>query len=183
MNELPKEAYEQLIYDAKNGSSYALGQLLQQNYNAVYRYILKLTLDVETAHDVTQDCMTKVIEKFSLYDPEKASLSTWMIAIAKNLWIEDCRKKVRSRRYIAEFGEAESAATVLGDNDLEKDDLLSAIKRLHEKERVVVILKHINGYSYEEIAKMLKIPLGTVKSRISNGIKSLKRELTGYERE
>ena len=182
--ELPKDAVDQLICDAKNGSSYALGQLLQLNYSAVYKFMLKLTLDAEAARDVTQDCMVRVIEKFPLFDPGKASLTTWMISIAKNLWIEDCRRKIRSHKYLGVIGEKMQSDTEFQKDEIQlKEELISAIRRLHEKERIPVILKHLGGYSYEEIARMLKIPLGTVKSRISVGMKSLKKEMDGYERE
>ena len=180
---LPDEKRIQLIYDAKNGSSYALGQLLQDNYSAVFKFVLKLTLNAQSAADVTQDCMVRVIDKFSLYDPEKSSLSTWMITIAKNLWIEECRKKARLFKIFDKYHENEEAYENSNiDEFLIHDEVLSALNRLSDKERMSLILKHLNGYSYEEIAVILKIPLGTVKSRISSGMKSFKKELESNER-
>jgi RNA polymerase sigma-70 factor (ECF subfamily) len=169
-----------LISEAKGGSSYALAQLLEHNYSAVYKYMLGLTLDSQLAADITQDCMVRVIEKFFLYDPEKSALSTWMITIAKNLFIEHCRKNKRKDKFLA-FPELETQTDSMNDL-IENEEILSAIKNLSLKARVPVLLKHSAGYSYEEIAKILKIPVGTVKSRIFNGLNSLKKELENYER-
>lgn len=180
---LPEDTRIQMVLEAKNGSNYALGQLLAENYNAVYKYILKYTMDSQLAADITQECMLRVIQKFSYYDPQKSSLSTWMITIAKNLLIEEYRRNKRKNKYVQSIEESsENCYTCLPSQDqiselIEKDELLAALGKLSMKERIPVILKHSDGYSYEEIAKVLKIPLGTVKSRIFNAMKSLKKEL------
>ena len=182
---LPDEIQIKLLEQAKNGSSYALGQLLQQNYSTVYKYIFKLTLDAQNAADITQDCMVRVIDKFALYDPQKSALSTWMIAIAKNLWVEECRRLKRNFKYTEKL-QADENTQDLRQNDsmnefVNRDRVLSALKKLTEKERTVVVLRYNGGYSYEEIAKLLKIPIGTVKSRIFSGMKLLKKEIESNE--
>lgn len=178
---MPPDSYEiNLILKAQDGSDYALAQLLQQNYAAVNRYLLSVTFDSQTAADITQDCMVKVIDKFALYDPEKSSLSTWMITIAKNLWIEQCRKNARGRKVLEQIEQPHSDDPAL--EITEHDEVFSAVHKLSEKLRIPLLMKHAAGYSYEEIAKYLKIPVGTVKSRISNGIKTLRKELEGNER-
>lgn len=172
-----------MVEDAKNGSNYALGQLLAENYDSVYKYILKYAMDPQLAADVTQECMLRVIQKFSYYDPQKASLPTWMITIAKNLLVEEYRRGKRRNQYvqsIEETGESSFNTQLCQDGIselIEKDEILAALGKLSIKERIPVILKHSDGYSYEEIAKILKIPLGTVKSRIFHAMKSLKKEL------
>lgn len=169
-----------LIEKAKNGGNYALAQLLEQNYNMVYHFMLGLTLDSQQAADVTQDCMVKVIEKFALYDSDKSALSTWMIAMAKNIWINYCRKNKVIQKY-AEEPETQTVNKSI-DEMIENDQVLTAVKSMSDKTRMPVLLKHAAGYSYEEIALILKIPVGTVKSRIFNGLNALKKELEGYER-
>lgn len=174
-----------LINEAKNGGDFALAQLLRQHYNAVYRYLCGLTLDPQVAGDVTQDCMERVIEKLALYDPEKSAFETWVIAIAKNLWIEECRRGGRRRRLFERYAETlapeESSRSTVEEAE-QKDTLLTAVRRLDPRQRVPVLMKHTGGYSYEEIAHALKIPVGTVKSRIANGIKALKKELERDDR-
>ena len=171
----------QLLREAKNGSDYALALLLQKNYAVVYRFMCKLTLDPQIAADITQDCMERVIEKFAMFDPEKSAFSTWMIAIAKNLWIEECRRNSRRRKLVEKCARINEPPDDTVRNMEQNDELLSAINALREKQRVPLLMKHATGYSYEEIAKFLKIPIGTVKSRISNGIKMLKKELESYD--
>lgn len=167
---------DKLIQDAVNGSNFALSQLLQQNYKIVYKYLIKLTLDSQTAADITQDCMLKVIDKINYYNPEKSAFSTWMITIARNLWIDECRREKRKFKYIKQNSDIKESDPI--DSMIRKDEILSALKNVDNKKRVPVLLKYADGYSYDEIAKLLKIPIGTVKSRISNGIKFLKKEMS-----
>lgn len=171
----------QLIDEAKNGSNYALSLLLEQNYAAVYKFMVKVTLDTQFAADITQDCMVRVIEKIQLYDPEKSAFSTWMITIAKNLWIEECRRKKRRRSLCETIMPQDGVSRI--DEIIEQDEILSALKKLSLKIRLPVVLRHSAGYSYEEIARILKIPVGTVKSRIFNGLKLLEKELGKSERQ
>lgn len=175
---LPEELNTQLISEAKNGSNYALAQLLQENYSKVFGYLLKLTLDSQLAADITQDCMLKVIDKVELYDPRLSSFSTWMISIAKHLWLEDCRRNRRRQKYSEQYVEAPVPDPV--EQFPEKDEILAALDKMSQKSRMPILLKYSGGYSYEEIADLLKIPLGTVKSRISNGIAFLRKELESH---
>ena len=180
--ETETEIEKQLVYEAKNGSDYALARLLQDNYATVCRFMCKLTFDGQLAADVTQDCVERVIEKISLFDPQKSSFSTWMIAIAKNLWIDECRRKKQNQRLCEKYTQSCEAAGDAAVQVEQKDALLSAMNGLDEKQRVPLLLKHGAGYSYDEIAGFLKIPVGTVKSRISNGIKKIKKELESNDR-
>lgn len=172
-----------LIEDAKNGNRYALSLLLQQNYDFVYKFFVKLTLSPDEAADLTQDVMVQTINKFNSYDPEKSSLSTWMIAIGKNLWIDGLRKQKRRGGYHLNIDEQIDLR--VQEDPFQKllltDDILMALKKLSEKIRTPIVLKYSLGYSYEEIAKYLKIPIGTVKSRISSGMKTLREELGDHE--
>jgi RNA polymerase sigma-70 factor, ECF subfamily len=167
----------QLVREAQNGGDYALARLLQENYAVVFRFMRKLTLDPQLAADVTQDCMERAIEKFSLFDPQKSAFSTWLITIAKNLWIEECRRSGRRRKLSEKYADFYTPTADTTTEFEQNDELSCAIKALDNKHRVPLLMKHAGGYSYEEIARALKIPLGTVKSRISNGIKILKKEL------
>ena len=74
---------QDLIFSAQNGSSYALAQLLQDNYSIVLKYLIKLTLNEHDAEDLTQDVIVKAIKNINSFDSSKASFSTWLITIAK----------------------------------------------------------------------------------------------------
>lgn len=164
-----------LVRDAKAGSEYAMAQLLQQNYTIVFRYLLKFTLNKEAAEDMTQDAMVKAIEKLYLYQPEKSKFSTWMITVAQHTYLDELRRRKREwvSEEVAEYSPAVTAPLL--DESLQA--LLDALAAMPEEIRVPVVLKHYYGYSYDEIGKLMKIPAGTVKSRIHNAMGKLRKEL------
>jgi RNA polymerase sigma-70 factor, ECF subfamily len=166
-----------LIAQAKHGSAQALATLLQMNYAVVYRTLVKLTMDTRAAEDAAQDAMERAIRSFQTFDPGKSKFSTWLVTIARNRWLDEIRKDKR----LAPMPENETrSASSVHDpyTDLiEQDELLAALKHMDPKARTPVTMSYVLGYSYEEIAHAMKIPLGTVKSRISNGIKQLRKEL------
>lgn len=171
-----------LIFSAQDDNSYALAQLLQDNYIFVLKYLIKLTLNEHDAKDLTQDVMVKAIKNIKSFDNSKASFSTWLIAIAKNLWLDSVRKKnVREKFFKKSKENFQEVSINQVDSFIENEEVLRALKTLSDKVRIPIIMQYNLGYSYEEIAKHLKIPIGTVKSRISNGVKTLRKELCQHE--
>lgn len=170
---------EYLIANARQGNRHALAQLLQDNYAAVYKYCLKLTLSSEDARDITQEAMARAVEKIRLYDGSKASFNTWLITIAKNIWLTGIRRKKLFENYCSTLTVPEDHDNII-DNLFKNDDLIQAVNRLSPKLKAPVVLKYNFDYSYETIAKTLGIPVGTVKSRISNAVRNIGKELEGY---
>lgn len=169
---------QDLIFSAQDDNSYALAQLLQDNHIFVLKYLIKLTLNEHDAKDLTQDVMVKAIKNIKSFDNSKASFSTWLIAIAKNLWLDSVRKKnVREKFFKKSKENFQEVSINQVDSFIENEEVLRALKTLSDKVRIPIIMQYNLGYSYEEIAKHLKIPIGTVKSRISNGVKTLRKEL------
>lgn len=169
---------QDLILSAQDDNSYALAQLLQDNYVLVLKYLIKLTLNEHDAKDLTQDVMVNAVKNIKSFDNSKASFLTWLIAIAKNLWLDSVRKKkVREKFFKKSKENFEELSTNQVDTFIENEEVLRALKTLSDKVRIPIIMHYNLGYSYEEIAKHLKIPIGTVKSRISNGVKTLRKEL------
>lgn len=166
-----------LIKLAKSNDRQALAKLLQTNYAPVYKFVLKLTLNANDAQDIVQDVMVKAIDKFHTYDPQKAAVSTWMTAIAKNVWIEHIKK---DKRFYACMLACENHVQVSDrlDEFLENDQVLKALNSLNEKVRATLILRFMFDMTYEQISKRLSVPLGTVKSRISNGIEQIRKEIS-----
>ncbi|SCG82922.1 RNA polymerase sigma factor sigW Sigma-W factor [Proteiniborus sp. DW1] len=173
----------ELVKAAQEGNRYELAQLLHESYTTVYKYLLKLTLNEHEAQDITQDAMVKAIEKINSYNYEQSSFSTWLITIARNTFIDSTRKRKRFEKYKAESKiESHYKAQLLSlDDYLQNDELISYIRRLSPKLKAPIILKYGYDFSYKEIARYLRIPIGTVKSRISNGIKAMRKELKSYE--
>ncbi|MCX7746767.1 MAG: RNA polymerase sigma factor SigY [Clostridia bacterium] len=172
---------DQLVVKAKKGDQEALAELLYNNYEMVYRYLIKFTLNVNLAEDLVQEAMMKAIEKIELFDDQKSKFSTWLVTIAQNTYIDSLRRKKNEQK--AALGDVvlRGFQKEFQGYDDAWNRVLDALADLSEEIRLPIILKHYYGYSLEEIAKTMKIPLGTVKSRIHNGLKALKKELDENE--
>jgi len=168
---------DHLIEEAQSGNRHSLARLLYENYEMVFKYLIKFTLNKSLAEDLVQETMVRAIEKFQLFDPGKAKFSTWLIAVAQNLYLDGVRKKKREQKHIHEELLPEDLYDMQIEHDEDWDRVLDALSRMPEESRVPLVLKHYHGYSLEEIAGMMSIPLGTVKSRIHNAIKAVRREL------
>lgn len=168
---------EHLIDEARNGNRHSLARLLHDNYEMVFRYLIKYTMDRNTAEELVQETMVRAIEKFELYEPGKAKFSTWLIAVAQNIFLDSLRKKKREQKYLHEELQFEDLYDIPAEHDEELERVLEALARLPAESRFPLLLKHYHGYSLEEIAAMMSIPLGTVKSRIHNAIRAVRKEL------
>lgn len=167
---------EYLVRSAGQGNRQAMAQLLKENYEAVYKYCLKLTFSREEAQDLTQEAMTRAVEKICLFDGEKSAFGTWLVTIARNLWLTGLKRKKLFEGRCNMLALPESSDNAM-DRLFNNEDLIMAVNNLSPKLKAPVILRYNLDYSYEAIAKTLEIPLGTVKSRISNALKSIGKEL------
>lgn len=168
---------EHLIKEACAGNRHSLARLLYDNYEMVFKYLIKFTLNKNLAEDLVQETMVKAIERFELYDPAKARFSTWLIAIAQNIYLDGMRKRKREKKYIDDELQFEDLYDLQAEHDEDWDRVLEVLSHLSDESRFPLVLKHYHGYSLEEIAKMMSLPLGTVKSRIHNAIKAIRKEL------
>jgi RNA polymerase sigma-70 factor (ECF subfamily) len=162
------------IARAQRGDQVALARLLQENYLPVKKYLVTVTMDRALAEDLTQETMIRAIQRIRQYSG-KAKFSTWLISIATNLFMDTLRRRKRERRL-----QEENALYDLPAHEPESD-WAEVLDRLHALPRDValpIVLKHYYGYTYEEIAEWMSIPEGTVKSRIFNGVKALRKGLT-----
>ncbi|MDM5336969.1 RNA polymerase sigma factor SigY [Fictibacillus enclensis] len=170
-----------MIKQAKKGNQNALSLLLQQNYSILFHYLLKITLNRSVTEDLVQETMLKCIQKIELYE-EKAKFSSWLISIASNLYMDQIRKQKTEKKYNEQIKQARSLKWKAAASNEEWPELLDALCILNEENRIPLILKHYYGYTYDEIGRMLKIPAGTAKSRVHNGVKFIREELEDHER-
>ncbi len=168
---------DHLVEEALSGNRHSLARLLYDNYEMVFKYLIKFTLNKSLAEDLVQETMIKAIEKIRLFDAEKAKFSTWLIAIAQNLYLDSIRKKKREQKHIEEEMQSEGLYDAGKEHDEDWERVLEALVRMPDESRIPLVLKHYYGYSLEEIAGVMSIPLGTVKSRIHNAIKLVRKEL------
>ncbi len=173
---------EALVIQAKAGDQMALALLLQEHYSFLVKYLIKITMNQEVANDLAQETMVRCIEKIRLYNGT-AKFSSWMITIATNLFIDQRRAKKREERYQEQEQYLRKMRWNYAGQNVEWTDTMDTLGKMSEEIRIPIIMKHYFGYTLEEIAEMLGIPLGTVKSRIHNGIKSLRKELINNEEE
>lgn len=162
---------------AVRGDERALARLLQANYAMLYRYMLKVTMNKALAEDLVQETMLKAIERIGSFQA-KAKFSTWLIAIATRLYMDEMRRKGRERKWQTDEQALQAIRFEAAIAREEWPHALDALAGLPPDVRVPILLKYYYGYAYEEIAQWLDIPLGTVKSRLHNGLNRLRKELS-----
>lgn len=166
----------ELINRAKEGNKSALNTLLTDNLPILKGYVIKMTGDMELSKDIIQDTLLKAVLHIEKFKPE-VKFSTWLITIATNVY-RDYLRKNKPLELIDEFIPAKDMGpeeiTLLS---LECNDIVNILKSIPYEKKAVFILKHYFGYKYEEIAKILKCPVGTVRSRLHNTIKYIISEM------
>lgn len=156
-----------------------LEQLYRDNFQKVYNYAYYRLLDPALAEDITSITFVKVAEKIHLFDPAKASFSTWAIRIAHNSIIDYYRKrKVDSP--IEGLGSNEPSCE---DEYPELDERAKEVARLlsfiSEEDRELVFLKYYEGKRNVEIARMLEMNPATVSTRLSRAIAKMRKHVVG----
>ncbi|MEQ5775680.1 sigma-70 family RNA polymerase sigma factor [Thalassospira sp. NFXS8] len=148
----------------------------------VKAYMFRFAGTQEMAEELAQESMMQVWRKAHLFDPQKAAASTWIFTIARNLRID----RLRQRKHIEVD---ESDPTLIVDESPIADELVNqseqaaliqaALVELPQDQRVVVELSFFEEISHSEIAERLKIPLGTVKSRLRLALGKMRSGLEG----
>jgi len=155
----------------------AFGYLYDNYSPALFGIINQIVPDKEMAADVLQDVFINIWKKITSYDAAKGRLFTWMLNIARNAAID----RIRSRSYQDGLKNQSLTETVntLGKNpvvEAQVNDigLKKVISRLKEEYRTLIDLSYFQGFTHEEISKLLNIPLGTVKTRIRTALTQLR---------
>jgi len=174
----PKTKYSEheLVVLLNEQSNDAFNYLYDHYSGALFTIINQIVPDKDTAGDVLQEVFVNIWKKINTYDSAKGRLFTWMLNIARNAAID----KIRSKGYrdnqrnqpiiVNETGGMEmSSNPVVNDVGLKK-----VLTTLNEEYRKLIDLSYFQGFTHEEIAKMLGIPLGTVKTRIRTAISQLR---------
>ena len=142
------------------------------------RYARALVRDPVAADDLVQDCLVRALGKIHLWQ-EGTDLRAWLFTILHNQYISLARRAARERHNIElQKIDPDLALSPNQTARLELRDLEHAIAKLSEEQRAVILLIGLEGMGYEEAATVLNLPVGTVRSRLSRGRKTL-RILTG----
>ena len=141
---------------------------LYDNYSgSLYSVVLSVITDRELANDVLQEVFVKIWRQIETYDATKGRLFTWMMNIARNASIDTLRSKgYQNSQQNRELTETvyESVGSVSTNTD--KIGLQKLVYKLKQEYKVLVELAYFQGYTQDEISKLLDIPLGTVKTRL-----------------
>jgi len=178
---------EQLIAEFQQEKAEAFNEIVHRYKDKLINFLFRYTGSREEAEDLAQDTFLKLYKSKHLYK-EIAKFSTWFYTIAINIAKTNLRKKKNySSISISDFdpdGEKDFdlKADVLSPEEtaqagIENEFIQQAINSLDDKFKEVIILRDIQDMDYEEIAEIMKLPLGTVKSRINRGREKLKELL------
>jgi RNA polymerase sigma-70 factor, ECF subfamily len=166
----------------RDDSGDELRELYRRYSGQLFGFACNALGDRELAEEVVQDVFAQAWRHAGDYDPRRASVRTWLYSIARNR-IVDARRRAAVRPGVAEGGEPESPAEL--DRTLEhavlRWQVAAALARLSPEHREVIRLAHYGGLTLREIAQRKGIPLGTVKSRTSYALRSLRLILDEME--
>jgi RNA polymerase sigma-70 factor, ECF subfamily len=169
----------QLIALVKAGDQSAFAQIVSAYKDRIVNFLYQLTGDYQRAVDLSQETFLRVYFKADKYRPI-APLSSWIYAIAANLGKTDIKKRKRMALVsLDDLPPTVMVSTPSGDASTSglSTNLKEALDALHPRYRIPIVLKDIEGYSQEEIARIIDRPVGTVKARISRGRAMLKIKL------
>lgn len=185
-----KETDSELISQAKLGEDKAYDKLLNKYRNSVYNLVFRMVRDVQEAEDLTQEAFIKAFNSLAQFNEEYA-FSTWLYKIATNNCIDFFRKRKLQTLSLdkpIQYKDSEIQQEI-PDTDLNPEKTIlakersaiirEAIDTLPEKYHSAIILRHSEEKSYEEIAEILNLPIGTVKARIFRAREMLNKALKG----
>src|SRR5215467_12450035 len=142
------------------------------------RYARALARDVHAADDLVQDCLTRALAKLHLWQ-DGTDLRAWLFTILHNQYVNNVRRSVREGAAVA-LNDSEPLLTSQPSQSkkLELRDLERALAALPDEQRSVLLLVGMEGMRYEDVAEILAVPVGTIRSRLSRGRQML-RQLMG----
>jgi len=174
-------ADDQLIEAALRGDSAAFGSLVQKYQDRLYRTMLHVVGSPEDARDVVQDAFVKAFLKLETFRRSSA-FYTWLYRIAFNTAMSgQRRRRPRSLDERRECGQEPLDTGAAPGERLEQEELAgqlrAALDTLSDEHRTVLVLRDIDGRGYDEIAEILELPVGTVRSRLHRGRMHLREQL------
>ncbi len=182
----------ELVALARRGRESAFRELLSRYERPVFSLVFRMIRDRSEAEDLAQEAFVRAFNAIDSYDP-RYKFSSWIFKIANNLTIDHLRKRRLevvsihgSPHAVTPEEQSQTQLTVQApgetpDQYVENKELGGAIERaiasLRPEYRTAVLLRHVEGYSYEEIAQIMDVPLGTVKTYIHRARGELKETL------
>ncbi|MGH2399169.1 MAG: sigma-70 family RNA polymerase sigma factor [bacterium] len=176
---------EELIAGVAGGDASAFEQLYDRYSRAVYSLILRLVGQAQVAQETVQEVFMSLWREARDFDRSRGSVKSWILSLAHHKGVDAVRRlRVRATEplperdgLIASSGDPEAGAM----RALRQTEVVGALRTLSHEQREAIVLAYYGGYTQQEIAQRLQVPLGTVKTRVRDGMTRLRRLLAGGE--
>lgn len=176
-----------LIEKLSRRDQQAFHWLYDQYASALFGVIRKIVHDEEQARDLLQDTFIKIWNNLDAYDASKGRLFTWLLNVARNTAIDSLRSaKAGSRPNSAHAIHTDAENVFIVDKQHQADPVniehigvQDIVSKLRPERKMLIDLVYFNGYTHEEAAEVLNLPLGTVKTRIRSALQELKQFFSG----
>ncbi len=183
-----------LVQQCRRGDSAAMERLILRYQNRIYNVILKICANPDDAAELTQETFVKIIENIDKFDG-RSGFYTWAFRIAVNLTLNYCKRSSKigfssldAQDYRSDDQAARQLKDFLSDNSMPEpsvvaqnkelcDMVVKSLMKLDDMHRAVIVLRDIEGMNYAQIAEVIGIELGTVKSRLSRARSNLREIL------
>ena len=165
----------ELVRSIAGGDADALMQMYQRHGRAVFSLALYVVRDPATAEEITQDAFITLWQKATQFDVKRGKFESWLLQITRNLAIDRLRYQRRRVQAVGSIEDMESHPALRYEpatSDL-THELNTLLALLPAAQRETIEMAYFQGYTHEEIAARLGLPLGTVKSRILLGLRKL----------
>jgi RNA polymerase sigma-70 factor (ECF subfamily) len=196
--QLEQDILVRIVAQCIAGDQRAWHQMVTGQHKRVYGICYRFTGDASEAEDITQDVFLKIYRNLGSFDAEKGSFQTWITTLTRNLLVDNYRRTRLDRATdsldvsLSSDDDGPTMSERLADTRQNQEQryaglelkatIQQALQKLSPELREAVILRDLEDMDYKEIAVVLKIPEGTVKSRISRGRAELARLLQRIER-
>ncbi|HEU4700506.1 MAG TPA: sigma-70 family RNA polymerase sigma factor [Gemmatimonadales bacterium] len=191
-SELAAKSDQEIVLLAREGRESAYRELVRRYERPIFSLLYRMVRDRELAEDLAQETFVKALNAIESYRPE-FKFSSWIFKIANNAAIDHLRRReldtlsLEGSPHAVTPEAVEATALQIGDRQENALDIVEAkelggqieeaIGRLRPEYRSCILLRHVEGHSYEEIATMLDLPLGTVKTYIHRARNELRQAL------
>jgi RNA polymerase sigma-70 factor (ECF subfamily) len=189
---LPRDEDAELIRRARAGEDQALEELVRRHYRNVFNLAYRLSNNYDDAQDIVTEAFIRVQNALPNFRGD-ANFTTWLYRIVKNVFLDERKKqRIRSHSSLEEMVELEDSSISRQVEDpkpgpewlVEQREQAALVQRavmtLPENQRLMIALYHFQHRSYEEIAEIVGLPIGTVKSRLNRARLALKSKLNSY---
>jgi RNA polymerase sigma-70 factor (ECF subfamily) len=178
----PSPTDDELVAAAQAGDRGALDTLLRRHIDLIHAVCSRLAGNPADAADATQEALIAIVRGLPRFD-RRAAPRTWMYRVATNACLDELRRRGRRPRLGLDDAMAQrpDPTPPLDRSVTDRLTLDDALARLPEEFRVAVVLRDVQGMDYAQIAEVLQVPIGTVRSRIARGRQALATDLDGNQ--